>query len=136
MKRYFSMRENLSAAALFFYIYTHPYPSFERAVKEIQGRRRAAKIEANLTYFVKCSEVKEPLIAFRPEFFPFWPEVEKHCCLALAQDSAGFSCDKSVANVLRMMFTTALELPKEVEIEERIHIPTEQISVESPKQLF
>ena len=136
MKRYFLIRENLFAAALFFYIYTHPYPSFERAVKEIQGRRRAAKIEANLTYFVKCTEVKDPLIVFRPEFFPFWDEVKKHCCLALAEDSAGFSSDRSIASVLRKMFTTALQLPKEVEIKEQIHIPTEQISIESPRRAF
>lgn len=136
MKRYFLIRENLFAAALFFYIYTHLYPSFERAVEEILGRRRAAKIEANLTYFVKCSEVKDPLIVFRPEFFPFWDEVKTHCCVALAEDSAGFSCDRSVANVLRKMFTTALELPKEVEIEELIHIPTEQVSIESPRRAF
>jgi hypothetical protein len=136
MKRYFLIRENLFATALFFYIYTHPYPSFEQAVKEILGRRRAAKIEANLTYFVKCTEVKDPLIVFNPEFFPFWDEVKKHCCLALAEDSAGFSCDKSVASVLKKMFTMALELPKEAEIEELIHVPTEQISVESPRTAF
>ena len=136
LKRYFLIKENLFATALFFYIYTHPYPSFQQAVREILGRRRAAKIEANLTYFVKCTEVKDPVIVFRPEFFPFWDEVKKHCCMALAEDSAGFSCDKQVASVLRKMFTTALELPKEVEIEERIHIPTEQISIESPRRAF
>ena len=136
MKRYFLIKENLFAAALFFYIYTHPYPSFQQAVKEILGRRRAAKIEANLTYFVKCTEVKDPILIFRPEFFPFWDEVKKHCCLVLAEGSAGFSCDKSVASVLRKMFTTALELPKEVEIEEQIHIPTGEVSVETPKSAF
>jgi hypothetical protein len=136
MKQYFLIKENLFAAALFFYVYTHPYPNFEQAVEEILARRRAAKTEANLTYFVKCTEVKDPLIIFSPEFFPFWNEVEEHCCLALAEDSAGFSSDKSVASVLKKMFTTALELPKEVEIKEQIHVPTEQVSIESPRTAF
>jgi hypothetical protein len=136
MKRYFLIKENLFATALFFYIYTHPYPSFEQAAEEILARRRAAKIEANLTYFVKCTEVKDPLIVFSPEFFPFWNEVNKYCCLTLAEDSAGFSSDKSVASVLSKMFTTSLELPKEAEIEELIHVPTEQVSIESPRAAF
>lgn len=44
--------------------------------------------------------------------------------------------NKSVASVLRDMFTTALEPPKEVEIEELTHIPTEQISAEAPRTAF
>ena len=56
--------------------------------------------------------------------------------MALAEDSAGFSCDKSVANVIRKMFTTALELPKEAGVKELIHIPTEQISIKSPRRAF
>jgi hypothetical protein len=136
MKRYFLIRENLFAAALFLYVYTHPYPSFQQAVEEILGRRRAAKIEANLTYFVKCSEVKDPIIVFNPEFFPFWDEAKKNYCMVLKEDCAGFACNKEVASVLRKMFTTALELPKEVEIEEKIHMPKEEVSVELPRRAF
>lgn len=136
MKPYFLIKENLFAAALFFYVYTHPYPSFEQAIQEILSRKRAAKIEANLTYFVKCSDVKDPIIVFNPEFFPLWSEVKKHYCLALKEDCAGFSCNKDVGSVLRKMFTTALELPKEVVIEEKIHIPSAEVSVETPKSAF
>jgi len=136
MKPYFLIKENLFAAALFFYVYTHTYPSFQQAVQEILARKRAAKIEANLTYFVKCSEVKDPLIVFNPEFFPLWSEVKKYYCLALKEDCAGFSCDKHVGSVLRKMFTTALELPKDVEIEEQIHIPSAEVSAETPKSAF
>jgi hypothetical protein len=85
---------------------------------------------------VKCSEVKDPLIVFNPEFFPLWEEVRKHYGIALAEDCAGFNCDKEVASILRKMFTTALELPKEIEIEEQIHTPTEEVSVERPKSVF
>jgi len=136
MKPYFLIKENLFAVALFFYIYTHSYPSFQRAVEEILGRKRSAKTEANLTYFVKCSEVRDPIIVFNPEFFPLWSETKKHYCLALAKDCASFSCDKQVASVLRKMFISALELPREEEIEEQIHIPSEEVSAEKPRSAF
>jgi hypothetical protein len=136
MKPYFLIKENLFAVALFFYVYTHSYPSFEQTVQEILSRKRAAKIEANLTYFVKCTEVKDPIILFNPEFFPLWDEVKNCYCLALSEDCAGFSCDKDVGSVLRKMFTTALEIPKEEEIEEQIHIPSEEVGVELPRRAF
>jgi hypothetical protein len=136
MKPYFLIKENLFAAALFFYVYTHAYPSFEQTVQEILARKRAAKIEANLTYFVKCTDVKDPIIVFNPEFFPLWDEVKNCYCLALSEDCAGFDCDKDVGSVLRKMFTTALEIPKEEEIEEQIHIPSEEVSVEKPRSAF
>jgi hypothetical protein len=136
MKPYFLIKENLFAAALFLYVYTNPYEDFQQAVDEILGRKRSAKIEANLTYFVKCSEVKDPIITFNPEFFPLWSEVKNCYCLALSEDCAGFNCDKDVGSVLRKMFTTALELPKEEEIEEQIHIPSEEVSVELPRRAF
>jgi len=120
----------------FTFVYTHPYENFQQAVDEILGSKRSAKIEANLTYFVKCSEVKDPIIVFNPEFFPLWNEVKNCYCLALKEDCAGFSCDKDVGSVLRKMFITALEIPKEEEIEEQIHIPSEEISVEKPRSAF
>jgi len=136
LKPYFLIKENLFATALFFYVYTNPYKSFDQAFNEILARKRAAKIEANLTYFVKCSEVREPIIVFNPEFFPYWNEVKKYYGVALANDCAGFSSDKDVASVLRKMFITALELPTEEPIEEQIHIPTEEVSVPRPKSVF
>lgn len=113
VKPYFLIRENLFASTLFLYVYTHAYPDFQRAVDEILGRKKAAKIEANLTYFVKCREVEDPIIVFNPEFFLLWGEVKKHYCLALKEDCAGFSCDEDIGSVLR-------EIPKE----KKIHIPT------------
>ena len=64
MKQYFLIKENLFAAALFLYVYTHACETFQQAVDEILGRMRSTKIEANLTYFVKCTEVKDPIIVF------------------------------------------------------------------------
>ena len=136
LRPYFLIKENLFAAALFFYVYTNPYPSFRQAFEEILSRKRAAKIEANLTYFVKCTEVKDPLIVFNPEFFPFWEEVKKYYCLALAKDCASFSCDKDVAHVLRKMFTISLELPKEEVVEEKIHIPSKEVSQRKLRSAF
>jgi len=78
MKPYFLIKENLFASALFLYVYTHLYEDFQQAVDEILGRKRSAKIEANLTYFVKCTDVRDPIIVFNPEFFPLWNEV-KNC---------------------------------------------------------
>ena len=63
------------------------------------------------TYFVECSDVKDPLIVFNPEFFPSSDEMRRYWCIALANDVAGFSSDKDVAVALKHMFTMALELP-------------------------
>lgn len=136
LQPYFLIKEKLFAVALFFYVYTNPQESFDQAVNEILARKRSAKIEANLTYFVKCSEVKDPLVVFNPEFFPLWSEVRKHYGIALAEDCSGFSSDKEVALALRKMFTSALEIPKEFEVEEQIHLPTEEVSTEKPKTAF
>ncbi|MBS7631819.1 hypothetical protein KEJ47_09700 [Candidatus Bathyarchaeota archaeon] len=136
LKPYFLIKENIFAVALFFYVYTNPYESFGDAVNEILSRKGSAKIEVNLTYFVKCSEVKDLIIVFNPEFFPFWDEAKKYYCLALAEDCEGFESDKDVANVLRKMFISALELPTEEPIEEQIHIPSEEVSVETPRRAF
>jgi len=136
LKPYFLIKENLIAVALFFYIYTNPLESLEQALNEVTARKRAAMIEANLTYFVKCSEVKDPLIVFRPEFFPLHDEVKKYYGIALTKDCAGFDCDKDIASVLRKMFISGLEIPKEEPIEEQIHIPTEEVSIPGPKSAF
>jgi hypothetical protein len=81
--------------------------------------------------------VTEPVIVFSPSFPPFWEEVDKYYNLVLGKDTAGFEADKSVAVVLRKMFTTALEVPKdEVAIEEKIHIATEEVSIEGPREAF
>ncbi|MEM3754975.1 MAG: hypothetical protein QXE19_04750, partial [Candidatus Bathyarchaeia archaeon] len=88
------------------------------------------------TYFIKCSEVKDPIIAFHQEFFPLWDEVKKYYGIALAKDCAGFDCDKDVVSVLRKMFVTALELPKEEPIEEQIHIPSEEVNIPKPRSAF
>ncbi|MEM2111375.1 MAG: type IV secretory system conjugative DNA transfer family protein [Candidatus Bathyarchaeia archaeon] len=93
-------------------------------------------IEANLTYFVKCSEVKDPVIVFRPEFFPLDEEAKKYYGIALTKDCTGFECDKDVAGMLRKFFTTTLELPTEEPIEEQIHIPSEEVSIPKPRSAF
>jgi len=86
---------------------------------------------------VKCSDVSDPLIVFSPSFPPYWDEVSKYYNLVLAKDVGNFESDKGVAMVLRKMFTTALELPKEeFAIEEKIHIPTEEVSIEGPRKAF
>jgi hypothetical protein len=51
LEPYFLMKDNLIVVALFFYIYTNPHENFEDAINEILARKRAAKIEANETYF-------------------------------------------------------------------------------------
>jgi len=136
-KPYYIIKDNVFAAALFFYIYTSIHDTFEEAVKEIISRKEATKKEAALTYFVKCSDVTDPVIVFSPSFPPYWEEVDKYYNLALGKDVAGFESDKGVALVLRKMFTTALELPEdEVVIEEKIHIPTEEVSIEGPRKAF
>jgi len=133
-KQYFLIKDNLFVAALFFYVYTNPSDNFDQTVNDILARRRAAEIEANLTYFVKCSPVKDPVIALRPEFFLLWDEAQPYYSLALADDCAGFSSNKEVATVMKKMFTSALELPKEESIEEQIHIPSEEVSLEGPRK--
>jgi len=136
-KPYHAIKDNVLAAALFFYIYTSIHDTFEKAVEEIISRKQAAKKEAALTYFVKCSDVTDPVIVFSPSFPPYWEEVDKYYNLALGKDAAGFESDKGVALVLRKMFTTALELPEdEVVIEEKIHIPTDEVSIEGPRKAF
>lgn len=136
MKNYFIIKDNLFAAALFFYVYTDVKESLEDALREIEARKYSAKMEIVRTYFVKCSEVKDPVIVFNPEFFPHLDEAKKYYCLALAEDCAGFSCDKDVAMVLKHMFTSVLELPEEVEIKEEIHVPAEEVSLEGPRKAF
>jgi len=137
LKPYRMIKENVFAVALFFYIYTSIHDTFEKAVEEIISRKEAAKKEAALTYFVKCSDVTGPVIVFSPSFPPYWDEVNKYYNLVLAKDVAGFESDKGVAMVLKKMFTTALELPKEeVAIEEKIHVPTEEVSIEGPRKAF
>jgi hypothetical protein len=136
IKPYFLIKDNLLAVALFFYVYSNAYDSWEQALNEILARKRAAKIESSETYFVRCSEVTDPFIVFNPEFFPSPDDMRKYCCLALAKDVAGFEADYSVAGVFRKMFTTALELPTEEAIEEQIHIPAEEVSLPKPKSAF
>jgi len=46
---------------------------------------------------------------------------------------AGFNSDKDVAIALKHFFSTALELPTEEPIEEQIHIPTEEVSVQKAR---
>jgi len=61
--------------------------------------------------------------------FPYSDEMRKYYCLVLAKDCADFSSDKDVAIALKRMFTLALELPKEEEIEEQIHLPSKEVSI-------
>jgi hypothetical protein len=136
MKNYFLIKESLFTTALFFYVYTDAKESLEEALKEIESRKYSLKMEMVKTYFVKCSDVKDPLIVFNPEFFPYADEAKKYYCLALAQDCAGFSSDKDVAIALKHMFTSALELPTEEPIEEQIHIPSEEVSIPKEKSAF
>ncbi|HIE14125.1 TPA: DUF87 domain-containing protein, partial [Candidatus Bathyarchaeota archaeon] len=136
LKPYFLIKENLFAAALFFYVYTTAKENITDCVNEILSRRYSAKMEILKTYFVRCSDVRDPIIVFNPEFYPFFREVKKYYCLALAKDCAGFSSDKNIAIALKKMFTSALELPTEEPIEEQIHIPTEEVSIPKPKSAF
>ena len=136
MKNYFLIKENLFAAALFFYVYTDAKESLKEALREIESRKYSLKMEIVKTYFVKCSDVKDPLIVFNPEFFPYANEAKKYYCLALAQDCVGFSSDKDVAIALKHMFTSALELPTEEPIEEQIHIPSEEVSIPRERSAF
>jgi len=48
-KPYHAIKDNVFAAALFFYIYTSIHDTFEDAVKEIISRKEAAKKEAALS---------------------------------------------------------------------------------------
>jgi hypothetical protein len=127
LKQFFLIKDNLFAAALFFYVYTDFKDDFDSCALEIENRKNSAKMEILKTYFVRCDDVKDPLIVFNPEFHPFFREAEKYFCLALEADVAGFNSDKDVAIALRHFFTTALELPTEEPIEEQIHIPTEEV---------
>lgn len=136
LKQYFVIKENLFAAALFFYVYTDAKESVEDAIREIESRKYSAKMEIVKTYFVRCSDVKDPIIVFNPEFFPCSDEMRKYYCLALAKDCAGFSSDKDVGMVLKHMFTRVLELPKEEQIEEQIHLPSKEVSVPKARSVF
>jgi len=69
LKNYFTIKENLFAVALFFYIYTDVKDRVEDALREIEARKYSAKMEILKTYFVRCSDVKDPMIVFNPEFF-------------------------------------------------------------------
>ncbi|MHA1828353.1 MAG: helicase HerA domain-containing protein [Candidatus Heimdallarchaeaceae archaeon] len=136
LKPYFIIKDNLFAAALFFYVYTTPKDSLKDCVDEIVRRRYSAKMEISKTYFVRCSDVKDPVIVFNPELYPFFPEHTKYFGLALTKDVAGFNSDKDIGIGLRKMFTTVLELPKEEAIEERIHIPTKEISTKGIRHAY
>jgi hypothetical protein len=136
LKNYFLIKENLFAVALFFYVYTDAKDKVEDALNEIESRKYSTKMEILKTYFVECSDVRDPMIVFNPEFFPYSDEMRKYYCLALAEDCAGFTSDKDVAIALKHMFASALELPKEEPIEEQIHIPSEEVSIEKPKSAF
>jgi hypothetical protein len=128
IKNFFLIKDNLFAAALFFYVYTDAKDEVSSCITEIENRKHSAKMEILKTYFVRCEDVRDPLIVFNPEFHPFFREAEKYFCIALAQDVAGFNSDKDVAIALKHFFTTALEVPTEEPIEEQIHIPTEEVS--------
>lgn len=136
LKNYFLIKEKLFAAALFFYVYTDAKEKIEDALNEIESRKYSIKMEILKTYFVKCSDVKDPVMVFNPEFFPYSDEMRRCYCLALAEDCAGFTSDKDVAIALKHMFTATLELPTEEPIEEQIHIPTEEVSIPKPKSAF
>jgi hypothetical protein len=133
LKQYFLIKDNLFAAALFFYIYTDAKDNAKTCVAEIENRKYSARMEILKTYFVKCDDVTDPLIVFNPEFHPFFREATKYYCIALAADVAGFNSDKDVAIALKHFFMAALELPTEEPIEEQIHIPTEEVSQPKPK---
>jgi hypothetical protein len=133
LKNFFLIKDNLFAAALFFYLYTDAKDDAESCITEIENRKYSAKMEILKTYFVKCDDVTDSFIVFNPEFHPFFREVEKYFCIALAQDVAGFNSDKDVAIALKHFFATALELPTEEPIEEQIHIPTEEVSFQNPR---
>ncbi len=72
MKPYFQIKENLFAAALFFYVYTDAKESFPDCLREIEARKHSAKQEIMKTYFVSVSDVKDPLIVFNPELSTFF----------------------------------------------------------------
>jgi hypothetical protein len=48
--------------ALFFYVYTDAKDKVEDALIEIESRKYSAKMEILKTYFIECSEMKNPLI--------------------------------------------------------------------------
>jgi len=71
IKNYFLIKENLFATVLFFYVYTNAYDNVLDAIREIEARKYSAKMEVVKTYFVKCSDAKDPVIVFNPEFSLF-----------------------------------------------------------------
>lgn len=72
LKNFFLIKDNLFAAALLFYVYTDAKDDAATCIDEIENRKYSAKMEILKTYFVKCDEVKDPLIVFNPEFHPFF----------------------------------------------------------------
>jgi len=136
LRPYFLIKENLFAAALFFYVYTSPKDSLRECVEEIVRRKYSVKMEISKTYFVQCSDVKDPIIVFNPELYPFFREYRKYLCLALAKDIAGFNSDKDIGIAVKRMFTTALLVPTEEPIDEQIHIPSKEISAKGPRKAF
>jgi hypothetical protein len=128
LKNFFLIKDNMFAAALFFYVYTDAKDDINLCITEIENRKYSAKMEILKTYFVRCDDVIDPLIVFNPELHPFFRELARYYCVALAADVAGFNSDKDVAIVVKHFFTAALEIPTEEPIEEQIHIPTEEVS--------
>lgn len=133
LKNFFLIKDNLFAAALFFYVYTDTKDSINDCLTEIHNRKYSVKRELLSTYFCRCDDVTDPLIVFNPESYTFFRDLGKYFCIALAQDVAGFNSDKDVAVALKHFFTTALDLPTEEPIDEQIHIPTEEVSVQKPR---
>lgn len=136
MKPYYSIKQKLFSASLLFYTYTSESDSFDQALAEIINKKISTKKEISHAYFVKCSEVTDPNIVFTG-FVPHPDFIKKYGGIALSEDTAGFGSDKSVGEALRKMFTTALELPKEeYAIDEKIHMPEDEVSLEGQGKAF
>src|SRR3989441_10999647 len=58
MKPYFQIKENLFAAALFFYVYTDAKESFQDCLRETGARKHSATQEIMTTYCVSVSDVQ------------------------------------------------------------------------------
>jgi len=69
MKNYFMIEHNLFATALFFYFYTDVKDNLKDASRKIEARKYSAKMEIVKTYFVRCSDIRAPVIVFNSEFF-------------------------------------------------------------------
>ena len=66
------IKSNVFATALFFYIYTDVKDGLEDALREIEARKYGAKMEIVETCFVRCIDVRDPIIVFNPGFFLIW----------------------------------------------------------------